>query len=104
MHYVPRPLDTSGIALSPSLLNLLEKLAENTHEVWSEKRIAQGWTHGPLRNDARKQHPGLVRYSELSEVEKEFDRAAVRETLKALIKLGYSITEPNGGVGGDQLK
>ena len=94
MTYEPRPLDTSDIALSTSLLNLLEKLAENTHEVWSATRIAQGWSYGPKRQDAAKQHPCLVPYSELPELEKEFDRATVRETLKAVVKLGYSIAEP----------
>ena len=33
--YTPKPLNTAAVALPPSLAALLEKLAENTHEVCS---------------------------------------------------------------------
>jgi DNA-binding response OmpR family regulator len=95
MNYEPRPLDTTQVALSPALLELMEKLAENTHEVWSATRIAQGWTYGPTRNDAAKTHPGLVPYAELSELEKDLDRGTARETLKTVLLLGYRILDPH---------
>lgn len=89
--YVPKPLDTSGVALPPSLAALLERLAENTHDVWAATRLAQGWTHGPARDDAAKRHPCLVPYAELPEAEKEYDRRTTAETLKAILALGYRI-------------
>lgn len=92
--YTPKPLDTSAITLPTSLQALLEKLAENTHEVWSTQRIAQGWTHGPSRDDAGKKHPCLMPYDHLPESEKEYDRKTAAETLKAILKLGYTIHEP----------
>ena len=46
-----------------------EDLARNVHEVWAAGRIADGWTKGP-RNDALRQHPCLVPYEELPEIEK----------------------------------
>ena len=92
--YVPQPLDTRAVQLPASLAALLEKLAENTHEVWSATRLAQGWTHGPQRDDGQKHHPCLVPYAELPESEKEYDRATARETLLAILKLGYRIVEP----------
>jgi len=92
--YTPTPLDTSAIALPQSLQTLLEKLAENTHDVWAVQRIQQGWTHGPSRDDAAKRHPCLVPYAELPESEKEYDRMTAGETLKAILKLGYTIQEP----------
>ncbi len=94
MTYQPKPLDTSGVELSASLAALLERLAENTHAVWAAARIAQGWRHGPARDDAAKRHPCLVPYADLPESEKAYDRATAAETLKAIVKLGYRIEEP----------
>ena len=57
--YRPAPIDTSHVALPVDLLHLHEKLAENAHEVWAAKRIADRWTYGPHRDDARKTTPVL---------------------------------------------
>ena len=92
--YTPQPVDTSSIALSDSLQELLERLSENTHEVWAATRIAQGWTYGPTRDDATKKHPCLIPYSQLTEAEKELDRGTARETLKVILSLGYKIEDP----------
>ncbi len=44
--YIPRPLDLS-IAVVPSILeDLVDKLAENAHNIWAVSRISQGWTYG----------------------------------------------------------
>lgn len=90
--YQPRPLDTANTPLPDALDDLLEQLAANTHEVWAELRIRQGWRFGPTRDDHAKEHPCLVPYDQLPEQEKEFDRATVRETLKAIVCLGYRVT------------
>ena len=42
----PAPLDLSGILLSERVNELVEALAENTHNVWAKERIKQGWTYG----------------------------------------------------------
>ena len=89
--YSPKPIDTSHIKFSPEIEQLLERLAANTHEVWAAQRIKDGWTYGPLRNDASKQHPGLVPYEQLPESEKDYDRQTAGETLKALLAMGYRI-------------
>ena len=93
--YTPRPVDTTDIALPPELTQLLEKLAENTHDTWAAQRIQEGWRYGPERSDTRKEHPGLVPYAELVDGEKEYDRRTASETLKLIIKLGFSVT-PGG--------
>ena len=36
--YVPNPIDTSDVVLPPEVDSLIEKLAENTHEVWAKNR------------------------------------------------------------------
>ena len=93
--YTPHPIDTTDVELSEELLQLVEMLAENTHEVWSKGRLDEGWTYGPVRNDELKQHPCLIPYSELPESEKEYDRNTSMETLKAIQKLGWKIEKNN---------
>lgn len=91
MNYQPKPVDTSDVTLSGDLLELCEKLAENTHNVWGAARISQGWTYGERRDDEKKTTPCLVPYSELPEEEKEYDRNTAMETLKLIVKYGYHI-------------
>ena len=91
--YKPNPIDTSNIELPLSLLELTEQVAENVHENWSAGRIADGWTYGPVRDDAKKTTPCLVPYSELSEEEKAYDRTTALETLKTIMALGYHIVK-----------
>lgn len=86
--YKPQPVDTSAIELDEDLQDRIEALAINNHEVWAQARVAEGWRYGPERNDARKEHPGLVPYEQLSEAEKEIDRGTVVQTLKAAVALG----------------
>lgn len=92
--YTPKPLDTGKIVLPPSLQELLEKLAENAHEAWAVTRMAQGWTYGTARDDTTKKHPSLIPYRELTEAEKDLDRVTAGETLKAILLLGYTVTDP----------
>lgn len=89
--YTPNPISTEDVALSPEILELSEKIAENVHEVWAQARISEGWTYGPVRDDQKKQHPCLVPYDELPEVEKEYDRNTSQETLKMIMKFGFKI-------------
>ena len=89
--YKPNPVDTNHIELPAELLDLTERIAENVHEVWAESRMQGGWIYGDVRNDAKKETPCLVPYSELSENEKSYDRNTALETIKLIIKLGYDI-------------
>lgn len=91
MAYQPRPVDTSGVKLTESLLELTELLAQNIHEVWAAQRLSEGWTYGPERDDEAKRHPCLVPYDELPESEKEYDRNTALETLRVITALGYRI-------------
>ena len=93
--YIPQPIDTSEVELSPEILELTELLAKNTHDVWAAGRISQGWTYGPERNDEEKKHPCLVAYEKLSDDEKSYDVNTALETLKCIIKLGYRIVPPS---------
>jgi hypothetical protein len=88
--YVPHPIDTSQVSIE-HLQPLLEDLAKNAHEMWSQKRLEDGWVYGPKRDDDKKTHPSLVPYEQLSESEKSYDRALVNEALKSILSLGYKI-------------
>ena len=89
--YTPTPLATARMKLPAALDLLLEQLAEHVHDVWAKQRIKDGWRYGPARDDALKTHPGLVPYADLSEAEKAYDRNTAAETLRAIVKLGYTI-------------
>lgn len=96
--YVPKPI-APGRALPPELHPLREQLAANAHEVWSAARLAQGWTWGPVRDDALKQHPCLVPYDQLPESEKLLDRNAVSGALAAIRHFGWRLQAPAGTPG-----
>ena len=91
MKYEPRPIPTDAIRLAAEILALIERLAENNHDVWACGRRNQGWRYGPEQNDALKTHPSLVPYAALSEADKDIDRTTVIETLKAITVLGCRI-------------
>lgn len=89
--YEPKPINTEDVVLPEEIVSLGERIAKNTHEVWSAGRMSDGWTYGEVRNDAEKKHPCLVEYEELSDSEKEYDRRTSMETLKLIYKLGFQI-------------
>lgn len=95
--YKPHPLDTANVELNEDLQANIEALARNNHEVWASARAAEGWKYGPARNDAGKEHPGMVPYDKLSDGEKDIDRGTVLQTLKAAAVLGFDIGRRSPG-------
>jgi hypothetical protein len=91
MAYKPAPEDTSGVVLPRPIESLTELLARNAHENWARQRIGDGWQYGPQRDDAKKEHPNLVPYEDLSETDKNYDRRTAMETIKTILALGYRI-------------
>lgn len=89
--YNPEPVDTSDVQISEDIKMLVEKLAENVHELWAKRRFDEGWVWGITRNDELKTHPSIIPYDELSESEKNYDRTTAMETVKLLIKMGYKL-------------
>ena len=89
--YIPNPIDTTDVELPDEMKQLVEQLAHNVHENWALGRLNDGWTFGPVRDDELKQHPCLVEYDELPESEKDYDRHTAVETLKLIMKLGWTI-------------
>ena len=89
--YKPNPIDTSNIQLPIELEELIEKIAENVHEVWAANREKEGWTYGDERDDVNKMTPCMVSYNELPENEKMYDRNTAVETIKLILSFGYKI-------------
>ena len=91
--YRPNPIDTADVRLSEDLTALTELLAKNTHDVWAVGRLKEGWTYGEIKDSEAKTTPCLVEYEALPDSEKLYDRNTAMETLKAIVKLGYTITK-----------
>lgn len=91
--YTPKPIDTSDVILPDELLALTEKIASNVHDVWAVGRISEGWVYGTEKDQSKKINPALVPYSELPESEKDYDRNTVLETIKLIVKMGYTISK-----------
>lgn len=94
--YQPEPINTDAIIMPDEIKELMEKIAENTHEVWSSQRLKDGWTYGTERNDQSRKHPGLVPYEELPESEKAYDRIISENVLKTVYAMGYEIRKKAG--------
>jgi ryanodine receptor 2 len=93
MKYVPAPLAGNRVHLNADMLALVELLAQNTHEIWAKERLRQKWRFGPKRDDKKKEHPRLVPYDKLPGAEKNVDRQVAKETIKAILALGYRIVK-----------
>lgn len=93
--YNPQPINVEDISLDANLEDLMEAIAENAHDIWARARMDEGWTYGPVRNDAKKQHPDLIPYAKLPDSEKEYDRLMAMNTLRLVRRLGYDIMPNN---------
>lgn len=89
--YEPHPIDLSDVEISDDLIELREAIAENAHEVWAFNRKHDGWSYGPVRDDAKKLHPDMIAYNRLPESEKLYDREMAMNTIKLLKKLGWEL-------------
>ncbi len=99
--YQPKPIQTDHVVISAEILELVEVLAENAHDLWAAERIQDGWTYGLHRDDAERTHPCLVPYPRLTEREQDYDRTMVMGSIRAMLALGFTISRrPDDVVGG----
>ena len=89
--YDPQPIDVTNYQIPNDIDDLIEAIAENSHDIWARQRMDDGWTYGEKRDDEHKKHPDLVPYSDLPEKEKEYDRITARGILQLIQRLGYKI-------------
>jgi len=96
--YKPQPLDLSSIVLSNKMEELIETLAENTHNVWAAGRIKDGFTYGVSDNPRQKRSPHLIPYAIVDDSIKKINRDTASETVKTLLAYGYTIETPTADV------
>lgn len=86
---------TSAYGIPPSALKLsdakLEELSVLDHERWMNERRRSGWTYAPIRDSARKHHPSMIPWEDLSDSEKEKDRDTVRNLPLLIEKAGLRL-------------
>ena len=83
-------LDSDGLVTEFSA-DEVEYLAFLEHKRWCAERRACGWTYGPTKCVERRVSNALVPYDELSEANKEYNRAHVREIPSLLKSVGLGI-------------
>ena len=69
----------------------IEVLARIEHDRWAADLERDGWRSGPAKDPVAKQHPLLVSWEELSEDDRDKDRAAVRNLPNMLLDAGFAI-------------
>ena len=69
----------------------IEPAAIAEHEGWMAEKLGSGWKYGSERDDTAKVHPSIVPFAELSEVEKEKDRSAVRNYPAMVRRAGMGV-------------
>lgn len=94
--YKPAPLDLSAVVLTPKLEELIDQLAENTHNLWAKERIHQGWTYGLNEDSENFRSPHLVPYNKVDEAIKKANRDTASETVRTLLVYGYNLDPPTG--------
>jgi ryanodine receptor 2 len=94
--YKPAPLDLSAGILNPKMEELIDQLAENTHNLWAKERIQQSWTYGLNEDSENRRSPHLVPYSKVDEAIKKANRDTASETVRTLLVYGYLLDPPTG--------
>lgn len=87
----PSSYSTGDASFQDFVDRLTNLMAEGIHNTWMQERLRQGWSYGPERNDARKEHPCLVPYAELPESEKVIDLKTAESAITSLLAHGYEI-------------
>ena len=98
---IPNKLQMLGCELAPahglraSDLQIsdaqLESLAMREHARWMRERQRCGWTYAPQRDEARKRHPLLIPWEQLSAAEQEKDRDTIRNLTALIEQAGFRV-------------
>jgi hypothetical protein len=101
---IPNKLASVGYVMLPArsseapakfLSDEIEKLAEAEHNRWMQEKLDTGWQYAATTDKARKLHRRLVSWRELSENDKDKDRALVRGIPRIIAKAGYTMVKLN---------
>ncbi|KAJ8959410.1 hypothetical protein NQ318_022100 [Aromia moschata] len=91
--YNPQPINTSSVVLNNDLNNIVQQFSEHYHDAWASRKLENGWQYGESYSgwEGNKTHPRLKPYVMLNDYEKERYKEPVRESLKALLAIGWSV-------------
>lgn len=89
--YNPQPINTSSVVLNNDLNTIVQKFSEHYHDAWASRKLENGWAYGEQWSDSSKTHPRLKPYNMLNDYEKERYKEPVRESLKALLAIGWTV-------------
>lgn len=97
---IARKLNEVGCVISPRLgpgdeyaltEPEIDRLAIREHERWVNERTGDGWRYGAERDDARRLHPALLTWDDLSEEMRERNQELIRELPAILADAGFRI-------------
>lgn len=91
MNYVPYPIKCNESDIPDEVMKILEKISRNTHEVWAEGKMRDGWQYNEFYSANTKMHPNLVPFEQLIESDKQYDRNTSLGVIKCLIAEGFEI-------------
>ncbi len=72
---------------------MVEQFAIDEHDRWMRQKIETGWSWGEPRDDARKIHPSIVPWTDLSEAQRDLDRQPVRNIPELLQMIGARLLD-----------
>ncbi|PSN30490.1 Ryanodine receptor [Blattella germanica] len=79
------------VVLNNDLNNIVQQFSEHYHDAWASRKLDNGWVYGEQWSDTNKSHPRLKPCSMLNDYEKERYKEPVRESLKALLAIGWTV-------------
>ena len=96
---IPDRLRQMGCTVAPAGDNdpgripepVVDARAVDEHARWMADKVAAGWSYGPERDDVRRLHPDLRPWEDLSEHDREKDRAAIRAIPVILADFGLHV-------------
>lgn len=79
------------MVLNNDLNQIVQKFSEHYHDAWASRKLENGWTYGDQWSDSNKTHARLKPYSMLGEYERDRYKEPVRESLRALLAIGWTV-------------
>jgi hypothetical protein len=83
---------------------MIDTLAAAEHRRWVASRAIAGWRFGETQSESERTHPSMVAWVDLTEAERDKDRAVIRELPTVLRAAGlalqplHSLSFPRGGL------
>ncbi|KAM6377976.1 ryanodine receptor 1-like [Pluvialis apricaria] len=89
--YEPVPLDLAHVKLTPAQLTLVDRLDENSYNVWTRDRVQQGWTYSTVQDIKPQRNPRRVPYRLLDERTERTNRERRCQAMGTLLGHGHHI-------------